>query len=390
MKILMLNHEFPPLGGGAANATHYIGKNLIEMGHEVHVFTSRFRGLNKQETVDGIKVHRIPVIRKEQEDSSALEMFVFILAGIPLLHRFLRKYNPDIIHAFFGIPSGLLAYFVTRKYHMPYIVSLRGSDVPYYDPYRFEKLYPIIKSIIKRVWKNANKVIANSEGLKKLALKTDSTAEIEVIPNGIDLSQFTPSTNKNADELEILTVGRAVKRKGFQYLIMALPEIISRAAVPFHVTIVGTGPYLQELIKLTEEIGVEEYVQFLGLVDHNEVHNVYQGADVFILPSLAEGMPNVILEAMASGLPIITTDTGGTKELVNDNGIIIPLRDSKAIADAILNLFDTLGLRKKMGIRSREIAESLSWKNVAQDYFKIYEEITNKGDVGMNQKGETN
>lgn len=385
MKILMLNHEFPPLGGGAANATYYIGKNLIEMGHEVHVFTSRFRGLNKQETVDGIKVHRIPVIRKEQEDSSTFEMFVFILAGIPLLHRFLRKYNPDIIHAFFGIPSGLLAYFVTRKYYMPYIISLRGSDVPYYDPYRFEKLYPIIIPIIKKIWKSANRIIANSLGLKELALRTDATAQIDIIPNGIDLTQFTPSTNKNADELEILTVGRAVKRKGFPYLIMAIPDVISKSTMPFHVNIVGTGPYLQELIKLTEELGVEEYVRFRGLVAHNEIHKVYQSADVFILPSLAEGMPNVILEAMASGLPVITTDTGGTKELIKGNGINIPMRDSKVIADAIINFINNPILKNDMSLKSRKIAESMSWKKVAQDYFEMYKEIINKGDQRENK-----
>lgn len=376
MKILMLNHEFPPLGGGAANATYYIGKNLIDMGHEVHVFTSRYRGLSKQETVDGINVHRIPVIRKEQEESSTLEMFVFILAGIPLLYRFLRKYNPDIIHAFFGIPSGLLAYFVTRKYQMPYIVSLRGSDVPYYDPYRFEKLYPIIIPILKKVWKTANRVIANSAGLKDLALRTTTASEIEVIPNGIDLSQFTPQTNKNTNEFEILAVGRAVKRKGFQYLITAIPYVISSVEKPFHVNIVGTGPYLQELIKMTKEIGVEKYVRFLGLVDHNEIHKVYQSADVFILPSLAEGMPNVILEAMASGLPIITTDTGGTKELINGNGINIPMHDSKAIADAINKLINNATLKNDMSLKSREIAESMSWRNIAEAYYNIYEEIT--------------
>lgn len=372
MKILMLNHEFPPLGGGAANATYYIGKNLIDMGHEVHVFTSRYRGLSKQETVDGITVHRIPVIRKEQEESSTFEMFVFILAGIPLLHRILRKYNPDIIHAFFGIPSGLLAYFATRTYHIPYIVSLRGSDVPYYDPYRFEKLYPFIIPILKKVWKTANRVIANSAGLKDLALRTDAFAEIEVIPNGIDLTQFTPQTNKNSNEFEILAVGRAVKRKGFQYLITAIPNIISSVEKPFHVNIVGTGPYLQELIKMTKEMGVEKYVRFLGLVDHNEIHKVYQSADVFILPSLAEGMPNVILEAMASGLPIITTDTGGTKELINGNGINIPMRNSKAIADAINKLINNATLKNDMSLKSRKIAESMNWKKIAEAYYNIY------------------
>ena len=304
-------------------------------------------------------------------------MFVFILITIPFLDRFLRKYNPDLIHSFFGIPSGLIACLATQKHHLPYIVSLRGTDVPFHGSHRFEKLYPVIKPIIKKVWKNASKIIANSEGLRKLALRTCANIEIEVIPNGVDIYQFTPLAKKNDSKFEILVVGRIMEGKGIQYLIKALPDIISQAKKPPHVNIIGTGPYLRELKKMTKEIETEKYISFLGSVAHNEIHKVYQSADVFILPSFAEGMPNVVLEAMASGLPIITTDTGGTKELIKGNGIIIPMRDTKAIADAAINLINNPIIKKDMSLKSREIAENMSWKNVTKEYFGIYEEVVN-------------
>lgn len=377
MRILILNYEFPPLGGGGANATYNIGRNLVTMGHEVAVITSSFKGLKNEEIVDGIKVYRVPTLRKNLEYSNALELLAFTITGTPFLYRYIKKNNPDVIHSFFGLPCGLMAYVVTRFYHKPHVLSIRGSDVPYYDPYRFKHIYPIVTPIIKIVWKGADKTVANSQGLKDLAIRVDPEAQISVIPNGIDLVQFSTKT-KTDGSFEILAVGRAVKRKGFQYLIAALPDIISQATVPVLVKIVGDGAYLKDLEKLAKELKVENYIQFTGLVDHKEIHKVYTSADVFVLPSLAEGMANVILEAIASGLPVITTDTGGTKELINGNGFIIPAENPKAISNCILKLMNDKSLKNSMSAKSRSIAEGMSWNNISKEYLNIYYKVIRK------------
>ncbi len=127
-----------------------------------------------------------------------------------------------------------------------------------------------------------------------------------------------------------------------------------------------------ELKALAEKLKVSEYIEFLGYVPHNEISNYYSTSDVFVLPSRNEGMSNTVLEAMASGLPVITTDTGGTRELIDGNGIIVPIEDSDVISEAVLRLINDHKLRVSRGMKSRKIAENMSWKKVADAYYNFY------------------
>lgn len=219
------------------------------------------------------------------------------------------------------------------------------------------------------IWRKAAKVTVNSAGLKELALITSPRQKFDIIYNGIDNDDFKPCLNKDqsrGDQFKIISVGRLIQRKGYQFLIEAM-----RGIQGIELTIIGDGVLLKELMDLADNYGLN--VIFLGELSHDQIADHLKQADVFVMPSLNEGMSNAILEAMACGLPIITTDVGGSKELINSNGLVVKKESAAELRSAIDLLKNDSTLRSKMGKESTLQAEKFSWKNVALSYLNIYE-----------------
>jgi len=145
--------------------------------------------------------------------------------------------------------------------------------------------------------------------------------------------------------------------------------------------IVGDGNEKKSLEDLVQGLGIKDKVEFAGAIAHNNVLAFYQRANIFVLPSLNEGMSNVMLEALAVGLPVVATDTGGTKELLtnNVNGLIVKMKDSNDLAEKIEKLILNPTLEKTMSLESRKLAETLSWEKVAGEYEEIYVKTSNLG-----------
>ena len=278
-----------------------------------------------------------------------------------------KENNYDLCHAFFGIPCGYIALKLKRKFKIPYIVSLRGSDVPGYNmryklPDRF-----VFKKMSRRIWREAEHVVANSDGLKELANSKISEQEISVIPNGIDLEEFKPKRKKkNNKKITLISTGRLIERKGYDYLINAISDLDE-----VELWLIGDGNLSGHLELKAKQLNAN--VKFLGKRDHGDIPYILSSADIFVLPSLNEGMSNSILEAMALGLPIITTDTGGSEELIQDNGFIVKRGSSTKLKYPILEYIKDPKLIKKHGKKSREIAEGMGWDRVARDYLELYE-----------------
>lgn len=370
MNVLMLNYEYPPLGGGGSNACKYILKELSKAKVDVDLVTSSATDELETEKIGGsINVYRLPINKNNIHYWTQKEIISYSWKARKFVKKLIEERKYDLCHTFFGFPCGAIAYLFRRE--IPYIVSLRGSDVPGFNE-RFSLQYVFLKPIIRRVWKNAAAVIANSEGLKELALEIQPIVKIDIIHNGIDTEAFKPVTKETNTKLRILCVSRLIKRKGIDYLLESIALVKEIFGDDFEVCIIGEGDQEQELKEMSKQLKIDDVVIFEGYIEHSKLPEFYSNSDIFILPSLNEGMSNTILEAMASGLPIITTDTGGTKELINGNGIVIPMRDLKAIAGAIVKLIEDPSLRKEMGRNSRGISEELSWGEVAKEYLGIY------------------
>lgn len=367
MRILMLNYEFPPLGGGAGNATYYLLKEFSKHPDlEIDLVTSSIAVFKIQKFSENIVIHFLDINKKGNLHYQAnRDLLKYSCKAYFYCKKLIKEKQFDLCHAFFGIPCG----YVAMKLGLPYIVSLRGSDVPFYNKrfYWLDKF--IFKNLNKKIWEKAEKVIANSEGLKNLANKTNPRQQIEVVYNGVDTEEFKPIENKSMGEkIKLISTGRLIERKGYEYLIESLEGLNN-----FELTLIGDGNLRIKLEELAHANKVK--VNFLGKIDHKDIVSHLQKADIFVLPSLNEGMSNSILEAMACGLPIIATDTGGSKELIQDNGFIVSKVDADALRDVIERLLGHQEFVKSMGQKSRELAKRMSWVNTSAQYYNYYKKI---------------
>ena len=366
-RLLVLNYEFPPLGGGAANATYYLLKEFAkDAGLQIDLVTSSVDTFRTEKFADNITIHYLDIGKNGNlHYQSNKDLLTYSYKAYRYAKKLIHEgAQYDVCHAFFGIPSG----FVAMVLGVPYIVSLRGSDVPFYNA-RFKLLDTLVfKRLSKKIWRNARAVVANSQSLKDLAQQSAPEQDISVIYNGVDATYFAPADTKHAQQnLTLISTGRLIERKGYRYLIEALAGLEN-----VHLTLVGDGNVRHELEQLAQDKKVA--VTFRGKQDKEQVRNLLQQADLFVLPSLNEGMSNSVLEAMACGLPVIVTDTGGSGELVrNNNGIVVPKADAEALRSAVARFARERGTLIAMGQASRARAIEMAWANMAQEYQTLYE-----------------
>lgn len=378
MRVLVLNYEYPPLGGGAANALFHIVREFARDGEPlVDVVTSAADGVFAIETLaETVTVHKLPVRKDQIHYWTQREILDYSIRGLRYARTLLKDHDYDLCHAFFALPCGLMARRLRGK--MPYIVSLRGSDVPGFNE-RLAKIDPFLKPLFRRVIGGAASVQANSEGLRRLARQTSAAAEIEIIYNGVDCGQFTPAERSSgAKRLHLISVCRLIERKGVDDLIAALPRIKSRLG-DVKLTVVGEGNLEADLKQQARELQVSDNIEWLGFVEHDALPELYREADIFVLPSHYEGMSNSLLEAMAGGLAVVVTDTGGTRELFHENGRIVEIGAPASIAEAVVSLGEDPEDLAACSARSRQTAEDFSWGKVAEKYMAVYERVAASG-----------
>ena len=380
-KILFFNYEYPPLGGGAANATKYILKEFARKNDlKVDLITSAISYKYTQEQLGkNIIIHRLPIGKK----SDALnyqtkgELIKYFWKSYWFSRKLLKKNKYDLSHSFFAVPCGVVSFLLKKQYKIPYIVSLRGSDVPGYSE-RFQNLYKVITPIIRLVWRNAEAVVTNSKGLTELARKSSPEQKFLEIVNGVDVEFYKSGRRTVVDrrkEFRILLASRLTRRKGFKYAIEAFAKLVKKYPQITMRIAGGDGNATKELKEQVQKLKLEDKIEFTGLYSKDESAEIYNWADVFVMPSLNEGMSNNLLEALASGLPVLMTSTGGAEELVQDeqNGYLIKMKDIDSIVEKLEILIKNPQKCDEFGQASRKIAEDMSWSKVAEQYTKLYE-----------------
>ncbi len=377
MRILCVNYEYPPLGGGAGNATANIAREMVGLGEEVMVLTSAFKGLPKREERDGYVVRRIPTLRAHKDHCRPFEMATFMLSSCLAVPRAARAFKADAVVAFFGLPCGPAAWLAKKRLGIPYIVSLRGGDVPGFQPYDLKNYHRLTAPLIHFLWRGASHVVANSQGLRNLALSTSGGVPVSIIPNGVDARLFSPLEIRPDGPVRLLFVGRVVRQKGLDVLFDALAGL--DASLAWTLAVVGDGPARVELAARANRLGLMEKIRFLGWQGREAMPGLYREADIFVFPSRDEGMPNAVLEAMASGLPVVATRISGNEELVrhDETGLLVPPEDTAALGQALARLLSRTEDRAAMGEGARRLAETeYSWKSVARRYLDLCKEAS--------------
>ncbi len=379
MKILVVTHEFPPLGGGGANACYYLTNEYAGAGHEVTIITAGFQNLAYEEKHGNIKIIRVKALRKREEKSTFFEMLTYLYSALRKAGQLAEQERFDVCQVFFGIPSGPVGIYLKKKYRMPYVVRFGGGDIPGTQK-RFSIVYKLLAPAIRCIWKNADALVANSEDLQQRALRFESRYPVTIIHNGVDVRFFARSkqaVTQDRTSVNILFVSRLIERKGLQHIIPHMQEINDRAGRKVKLTIVGDGPYRSELEKLAEQYRADSFIRFEGSKNKTELKDYYEDADLFILPSAWEGMPNVVLEAMAMGVPVVMTPCGGSAELIRGNGVTASI---DGFVDAVIDLCRNDQKRIEMGKISESLArERFCWREKAGEYLETFANLRIQG-----------
>ncbi len=370
----MLNYEFPPIGGGAGQAHLALLRQYADVKDlHVDVLTSKPKPDDLTEEFSrNITIYKVGLHKKKLHFWRKVEVMEWLVKAGLCYRMLLRKNEYDLVHAFFGFPTGWLCYRSAKQ--LPYIISLRGSDVPGQNA-RLQLDYKILAPAFRAIWKKAAALIANSQGLKDRALGFMPSVPIEVIPNGVDLERFHPAQNSDEpNRLRLLTVGRLSVTKRIEMLIDAV-EILHREGHKLSLTIAGGGKLEQNLKDIISQKELSNVIEITGRIDPEDMPQIYQRSDIFVSASMQEGMSNAMLEAMASGLPIITTRCEGVEELIRENGLVVDEASADAIAKAIKQLVNDLPLCKQMADAARKQAEKYTWNHAAKEYLALYERV---------------
>lgn len=367
MRILVLNYEYPPLGGGASPASADTAKRYVAAGHSVHVVTMGFKGLPAEETVDGVRVTRVPALRKRKEMCTTPEMLSYVASAIRYLSGHLKRESYDVCHAHFLIPTGLVALYAKRRFGLSYIVTPHGSDVPGYNEDRFTMQHRLTAPILHAVARNASAIAFPSAYLKRLAEEQiGKYGHMLVVPNGIDASDVVPGTKKPY----VLSTGRLLPRKGFQHLIAA----VSEADLGYEVHICGDGPMRVELERMAASSKTK--IVFHGWIENRgeEYRRLLSEAALYVLASSRENASVSLLEAMSAGCAVVTTDVSGCPETVADAGLLVPPEDADAIADALRRLVDDARLMAALQRKARErVLAAYDWSGIIERYEHLLE-----------------
>jgi glycosyltransferase involved in cell wall biosynthesis len=379
MRLAIVNHEYPPLAGGASTASAEIAGQWAALGHEVLVVTSAAPETAGHELKGGVSVVRVPGRRRSLSSPSLTELIGASSSLAWHLPGLLRGFRPDGVLAFFAIPSGWLAVRAGRRLDVPVIVSLRGSDVPGFPGRRLPSWSrPVARQLVRTALRGADLVAPNCEELHRLAvaLLPEVQDKSLVIGNGLAESWLaTEPAGSGSSELQIVTVGQLIARKRIELALAAMRHLVD-AGIPARLTVIGDGPLRQSLQKQAAELALSAAVDFLGYQTRAQVRQQLRKHDVFLFASAGEGMSNAVLEAMGSGLPIVTTRDACHDWVTSVGcGESVPAEDPAAMAAALARLHRAEGTRKERAEAGIRYARTCTWRRTAERFADAFQQL---------------
>lgn len=364
MKILRVTSDlYPYVIGGIGIHTHEMSTYQAKAGHDVSVITLIN---NDKESVPNT-VYKVIKIKK-----------LFTLLGNSISLSFFRtlykiQSGYDIIHAHSHLFFTTNVCAALRKLNSTPLIITNHGLISQTAPLWIQRLF--IPTIAKWTFKSADKIICYSLHEKDELIDLGIPPEkIAVIHNGINTDIFIPKYDRVKCN-KILWIGRYIPGKGVQYLIDAFARII-QSHPDAHLLMIGDGPQMEDVQQQIQELGLSMNITQKKFVLNGELPAIYQNSDVFVLPSLSEGIPRTILESMACGIPVVSTDLPQLVDLVNGAGLLVPPRDPEAIASAVTKIMENLEFSSELGKTGTErIGKFYSWKDTVSRTTALYEEV---------------
>lgn len=380
MKVLFCNYEYPPLGGGGGVVNALLAEELAKR-HEVTVLTSQGLGLPAEETLQGVRVVRVPVfLRRRQAVANLPSMAAYALMGVPAGQRLLRERAVDVINTHFALPSGPVGDALARAAGVPNVLSVHGGDL--YDPSKAASphRHPLLRAWIRRLARRADAVVAQSRNTAE-NLRRFYAPELEAaqIPLGIRRPPAGGVASREAfgigeRDVVLVTVGRLIARKAVHQLLSLLQALKEE---PVQLLILGTGPEEARLKREAHERQVAHRVRFLGHVPEPEKFRLLRMGDLYVSTSQHEGFGLVFLEAMACGLPVVCYDHGGQTDFLEDGrtGCVVALNDLRAFEHGCRRLVQNPALRQAMGKDNLKRVEGLFIERCAERYEALLADV---------------
>ncbi|VVB59461.1 D-inositol-3-phosphate glycosyltransferase [uncultured archaeon] len=383
MRILFTTESYYPIIDGGAIAQHRIVHELIKKGHDVRVIAPSFSFKNTFEEENGSTIYRprafvLPFYMNNK----------YHFAPFPLLYvkKIIEEFKPDIINVCSPYPISICAMICAKKKHIPLVGSIHILPENVLAPFLSSALYPIME---KYTWSYLvyfyNRVdwatIPTQTGAtmyQKKGLKTP----VRPISNGVNTEMFKP-TNKGdylrkrfnlPEKPLILYTGRINQEKNVDVLVKAIPVVLK--SIDAHFLFCGSGGLKPDMMKLTQELGVDTHTTFIDFLDWADYPNIFTLADVFVMPAESELQSIVTLEAVASGVPPVVVNKGAVPELARaENGLVFEPQDSNQLASNIITILSDETLRNTMKKNSLRLSEQHSMNTVGTQYEEVYEKI---------------
>lgn len=364
-----------------------LAKALVDLGHDVTVISSttpmkKYRNTRKKEVIDGINVRRFNPIMPSS-------LFYMLNEKFDVIH---------INHLGYLAPISSYAALAAKIKNIPTIFTVHGI---YHDPFLVEDVEdPLSGKIHKRINKkfpyskptdalnwfvhlplNSHKIAALTMWEKKELINLGVEKErILVIPDGINNKKFSHKKSPYFHKMGLkgpilLFVGQPAERKGWKYFLQSMPSIINKFPDATAVFIGYRGG--EQIESYSKNLGIDASVKILGFLDEAEKNEAFASADIFVFPTLYEGFGVVFLEAMASGLGIVTTNVAGNKEIIEHgkNGLLVKPKDNKGLAKAVISLLQNKNLRNRMRLNNIAKAKTYDWHDIAKKYVSAYQNV---------------
>lgn len=369
----LISVPFPP-EEGIGTYVYGLSTNLIKKGHKVTVITRGSWPKIEREIIDGIEIIRAPFI--------PIYPFYVYVHGV-FVNRIFKSLESqiDILHIHTPLPPLI-------KTKRPIVTTVHTPMLTDYFYVKVRSIYSLLSKISARfvsyelelklvqasdMVTTVSKSIAQE--LKEYYLNQD---KVIVVGNGVDEKFFYPKEKKSGNNKKyVMFVGRIKREKGLFDLVECARYICSERSDIFFIA-VGHGRDLNKLRRKIRKVGLQDRFIFLGQIGKDQLVKLYQNATFFTVPSYHEGMPTVLLEAMSCGLPVIVTDVRGNRDVISagENGILVPPRDPKKIAEAIFMLLEDKTLRESLSKNARKsIEEKYTWDAVSSRFLRCYESL---------------
>lgn len=382
MNILVLNYEYPPIGGGAGVITQNISERLADSGNQVTVITTWFKGEEEITTTGNLTVIRLKAKRQFKHKSSVGEMLSWVHESKRFLKEYCIKNKFDICFANFAIPGGIVALYLKKAFGLKYTIISHGHDIPWRFPKQMRLFHMATYFRIRKICRgseanfmqtaemmqNINSFIGNRYANKNV-----------LIPNGIDTRRFKPDYTKRGSKFKIVFTGRLVEQKD-PFTFLKTIKLFSAISSDIEVVVLGDGILLSKMKEYVKANKLQNIVGFKGWVPKAEMVQQYQSASVAIVTSLFEGMSIAVMEALACGCYLISTPIDGIKEIISTdvNGVIVDFGSSKEIAVQLEKYYNEKH-KKNYAIPdsvTSKLANTYDWDNIVPQYEKEFKKIS--------------